>query len=65
MVVTLLGMVMLVKPAEENASFPIVVSEAGRLMLLRALHPLKARTPIDVTLAGMVMLDKERQSANI
>ena len=58
-------MVMLVKPADENALSPIVVSEAGRVMLLRALQPENAPPLIDVRLLGRVTLDKFTQLANV
>lgn len=49
MVVTELGMVMVVKPAELNAFAPIVVTELGMLTAVTAVFDKNARSPIAVT----------------
>ena len=57
MVVTLLGMVMLVRLEQpSNAPEPMVVTLLGMVTLVRLEQPLNAPEPMVVTLLGMVML---------
>ena len=54
MLVTLFGMVMLVRPSQpENAEPPMLVTPFGMVMLVRLLQPQNAYLPMLVTLSGM------------
>ena len=56
MLVTLAGMVMLVKLLQpENAKLPILMTPLPRVMLVKLLQPSNALFPILVTLAGRVI----------
>ena len=57
MLVTLSGMVMLVRLVHKaNASPPMVVTLSGMVILVRLVQLENAATPMLVTLSGMVML---------
>ena len=57
MLVTLLGIVMLVRLAQpQKALSPMLVTLLGMVMLVRFLQPRKALDPMLVTLSGSVML---------
>ena len=50
MLVTLLGMVMLVRPVQPSkAQFPMLVTLLGMVMLVRSVQPSKAQFPMLVT----------------
>ena len=51
MLVTLPGMVTLVKPVQlEKAEWPMLVTLSGMVMLIKLVHPLKASSPMVVPL---------------
>lgn len=55
MLVTLLGMVMLVRPVQsQKAQSPMLVTPLGMVMLTRPVQPEKASTPMFVTPLGIV-----------
>ena len=65
MLVTLSGMVMLVKEVQySNAESPMLVTLSGMVMLVKASQERNALSPMLVTLSGMVMLVKEVQYSN-
>ena len=56
MLVTLLGMMMLVKLVQSrNAKSAMVVTPLGMMMLVKLAHPRNALSPMVVTLLGIVM----------
>ena len=60
MLVTLLGMVMLVRLMHNSKAWiPILVTLLGIVILVRLLQPPKVKSRILVTLSGMVMLVTE------
>ena len=61
MVVTLVGLVMLVKPLLSNALDPIEVTPLPIVMRVNFVHPLKALEPIEVILLDIVTFVKEVQ----
>ena len=63
--VTLLGMVMEVKPVQpENAEPPMDVTLLGMVKVVKPIQLLNAELPMDVTLLGMVMEVKPVQPEN-
>ena len=53
------------EPHPLKATFPMLVTEAGMLMLFKDLHSAKALSPMLVTESGMSMLSKETHSAKV
>ena len=65
MLVTLLGIVMLVRLSQPlNAQYPMLVTLSGIVMLFRLLQSANAQFPMLVTLSGIVMLVKLLQFSN-
>src|ERR1035438_6370187 len=62
---TLLGIVTLVTPHEENAPYPIVVRLSGIVTLVRLQQPTNAWSPMLVALSGMVTLVRREQYWNV
>ena len=62
--VTLLGIVMLVKPVARNAYSPIVVRALGNVILVRLLQSLNVCPLMLVTLLGIVTLSRLVHLAN-
>ena len=56
MLVTLAGILRLVRPVLWNACDEIVVRVLGRVIFVRAVHPIKACDEIVVTVLGRVIL---------
>ena len=64
MLVTLSGIVTLVRPHSLNALLPMLVTLFGIVMLVRSLQSLNALVPMLVTLSGMFMLVRPPQPLN-
>ena len=58
------GLQGLISSIPPKASAPIKETLAGRVILVRLSHFLKAELPIEETPIGMLMLDKTRFSSN-